>query len=142
LNIFDKFQRLLQQTYEAALTDGSDESTASTRACLETFGRVSRLGMQPPRGTRSARRDTYTSELEQKMKSMQESWDADRERITQLEQSQREMRDAELERIRRFEESQKQMQDFIAQYMAGQQSGGQSSQGGAGGSGTYNDDEE
>jgi hypothetical protein len=80
--------------------------------------------MQPPRGTRPARRDAYTSELEQKMKSMQESWDADRERITQLEQSQR------------------QMQDFMAQYMASQQSGGQSSQGGAGGSGDNNDDDE
>ena len=59
----------LEKNYETAIADGSDESTASTRACLETFGRVTRLRMHTnvPRGSRHARRDAYTAQLEQQV---------------------------------------------------------------------------
>jgi sensor histidine kinase YesM len=67
--------------------------------------------MEAPRGTRHARRDPYSSQLEQQIKNMNEQRDADRERIKQLEQSQRDM-----------EASQKSMQDMFAKFMLSQQS--------------------
>ena len=66
-NIFVNFQLQLEKNYDAAVAYGSDESTASTRVTLETFGRVTRLGLQVdvPRVTRPTRRDSYTIQLEQ-----------------------------------------------------------------------------
>jgi len=94
LFLFGKLQLRLQQNYEAALTNCSDESTASTRASLETFGRLTRLGMQAPRGTRPAKKNAYSSQLEQQIQSMNEQREADRERIKQLEQSQKDMEES------------------------------------------------
>ena len=91
-NIFVNFQLQLEKNYDAAVADGSDESTASTRAVAETFGRVSRLGMHVDvlRVTRPGMRDPYTVQLEQKVKAMRQQSKADRQRITSLEAAQRE----------------------------------------------------
>jgi len=42
-NIFVNFQLQLEKNYDAAVADGSDESSASTRAVAETFEHVTRL---------------------------------------------------------------------------------------------------
>ena len=70
--IFVNFQVQLEKNYYAAVADGSDESTTSTRAVAETFGRVIRLGMHMdvPRVTRPGRRDPYTIQLEQQVEAM------------------------------------------------------------------------
>ena len=78
--------------------------------------------MQTPRGTRPAKKNVYSSQLEQQIQSMNEQWEADRERIKQLEQTQKDM-----------EESQRAMQELMAKFMSSQQSGGQSGWEGAGG---------
>ena len=72
LNIFGKLQVQLQHNYKVELIDDSDESIASTRAYLETFGSVTRLGMPAPKGTRPAMRDAYNYQLEQQVTTMKE----------------------------------------------------------------------
>ena len=66
-NIFVNFQLQFKKNYDAAVADGSDKSTASTRAVAETFGRVTRVRMHVnvPRDTRLSRKDPYTIQLEQ-----------------------------------------------------------------------------
>jgi len=73
-NIFVNFQLQLEKNYDVEVAIGSDESTASTRAVAETFGRVTRLGMHVdvPRVTRPARRDPYTIQLEQQVEAMRQ----------------------------------------------------------------------
>ena len=63
------------------VTDGSDESTTSTRAVAETFGRVTRLGMHVdfPRVTRPNRRNPYTVQLEQQVETMRQESEAIRQ---------------------------------------------------------------
>ena len=55
-----------------AVADSSDESTTSTRATFKIFGRVTRFGLHVNvlRGTRPARRDTYTAQIEQQVQAM------------------------------------------------------------------------
>ena len=71
-NIFVNFQLQLKKNYDAVVADGSDKGIASTRVTLETFGRVTRLGLQVdvPRVIRPARRHPYTVQLEPQVEAM------------------------------------------------------------------------
>ena len=73
-NIFVNFQLQLEKNYDAAVADGSDESSASTRAVAETFEHVTSLEkyVDVPRVTRTSRRDLYTVQLEQESGAMRQ----------------------------------------------------------------------
>ena len=70
----------LKRHYDASIADGSEESTASTRATLETFECVMRLRLHVdvPRGIRPARRDAYIVQLEQQVQAMRQQSEDDR----------------------------------------------------------------
>src|SRR5436190_15153563 len=79
-------QTLLRQNYEAAVASCSDTSTASTQAVRDTWGRVSRLGMQEPsRRTRTRRVDPRTERLEHDLEELRQQRELDRQRIASLE---------------------------------------------------------
>ena len=73
------------------IRDGSDESTTNARATFEAFGHVTRLELHVdvPSGTRPARMDAYTTQLEQQAQPMRQESEADCQRIACLEASQR-----------------------------------------------------
>ena len=64
--------------YDATIANGSDESTTSTRVTFEIFGRVTRFGLHVDalRGTRPAKRDTYTAQIEQQVQAMRQESEA------------------------------------------------------------------
>ena len=66
MNVFDNFQVQLERHYNVAIANGSDDCIANIRATLEIFGRVTRLELHVnvPRGIRLARRDVYTTQLD------------------------------------------------------------------------------
>ena len=71
-----------------AVTDGSDESTTSTRVTFETFGRITRLGLHVDilGGTRPARRDVYTAQLKQQVQTIGKEFGALRPQSEALRQ--------------------------------------------------------
>ena len=112
-------QTLLRQNYEAAVASCSDASTASTQAVRDTWGRVSRLGMQEPsRRSRTRRPDPHTVRLEQELQEMRQQRELDLQRIASLE--------AQQQRLATFEAQ-------WLQFMAGQR--GRDGGGSSGGSG-------
>src|SRR5436189_3403687 len=82
-------QTLLRQNYEAAVGSCSDASTASTQAVRDTWGRVSRLGMQEPsRCSQTRRLDPHTVRLEQELQELRQPRELDLQRIASLEAKQ------------------------------------------------------
>src|SRR3954462_4665270 len=76
----NNMQTLLRQNYEAAVASCSDASTASTQAVRDTWGRVSRLGMQEPsRQSRTRRLDLYTVRLEQELAELRQQRELDQQ---------------------------------------------------------------
>src|SRR3954462_2732081 len=116
-------QTLLRQNYEAAVATCSDASTASTQAVRDTWGRVSRLGMQEPsRRSRTRRPDPHTVRLEQELQEMRQQRELDLQRIASLE--------AQQQRLATFEAQ-------WLQFMAGQVGDGTGGSGyGSGGGGS------
>src|SRR3954471_20008110 len=124
---------LLRQNYEAAVGSCSDASTASTQAVRDTWGRVSRLGMQEPsRRSRTRRLDPHTVRLEQELQELRQQRELDRQQ-----------RELDLQRIASLEAQQQRLATLEAQwlqFMAGQLGDGSGGSGcgsrdGGGGSG-------
>src|SRR5436189_3023052 len=66
-------QTLLRQNYDAAVASCSDASTASTQAVKDTWGRVSRLGMQEPsRRSQTRRPDPHTTRIERELEELRQ----------------------------------------------------------------------
>ena len=116
-------QTLLRQNYEAAVASCSDASTASTQAVRDTWGRVSRLGMQEPsRRSRTRRSDPHTVRLEQELEELRQLRELDLQRIASLEAQQQRFASIEAQ---------------VLQFMAGQPGG---DGGGSDGGGSSNGD--
>ena len=83
-----------ERHYDAAIANGSDKSTASTRATLETYERMTklRLHVDVPRDTKPTRRDACTAHLKQQVQIMKQWSEDDSQKIASLEASQKEMR--------------------------------------------------
>src|SRR2546430_3489880 len=121
-------QTLLRQNYEAAVASCSDASTASTQAVRDTWGRVSRLGMQEPsRRSRTRRLDPHTVRLEQELEELRQQRELDRQQ-----------RELDLQRIASLERDRERfsaLEAQLLQFMAGQLGGGSGGGGGGGGDG-------
>src|SRR4051812_1794504 len=118
-------QTLLRQNYEMAVASCSDASTASTQSVRDTWGCVSRLGMQEPsRCSRTGRSDPQVSRLEQELEELRQQRDLDRQQ-----------RELDLQRIASLEARQQRFASLEAQmlrFLAAQLGGGGGSGGGSG----------